>query len=147
MSELDFIKIVAEEDERHLREKNKTYGDSYKKSGGRSLWFMLKRKMDRLVNMLEREPSDLKSAKSQHDIFEQIKQNPSGADSTVLAEIRDLRRYLILCEAELMRQGVVGSRKWEKDDESLHAKTNSTEIYKTTSFSDLATSINPFGYK
>ena len=33
--------------------------------------------------------------------------DPSGADGTPLAEVRDLRRYLLLVEAEMMARGVV----------------------------------------
>jgi hypothetical protein len=120
VSELEFVKIVSDEDLDHLIEKEKSYKDSWKKSGGRSAWFMLKRKIDRLVFMLEKEPHDFVTAKSQHDIFECIKKDPSGRDGTILAEIRDLRRYLLLVEAEMMNQKIVTTLKWEKDDESLH---------------------------
>lgn len=74
--------------------------------------------------MLEEKPTDFKSALTQHDIFEKIKENSSGDDGTVLAEVRDLRTYLILLECEMMRQGVVGAHNFEKDDESLHANFN-----------------------
>lgn len=122
MSELNFLEVVSDQDHEHLRVKAESYGDSWKKSGGRSCWFMLKRKIDRLVNMLEREPGNFTEAKTQHDIFEKIKQDPSGADGTVLSEIRDLRRYLILCEAEMMNQKVISPFVFEKDDEANHAK-------------------------
>lgn len=36
------------------------------------------------------------------DIFAKIEEDTTGADGTALAEIRDLRRYLILVEAEIM---------------------------------------------
>ena len=122
MSELDFIEIVSKEDHDHLREKAKSYGDSWKRSGGRSSWFMLKRKMDRLENMLNKYPKDMKEALAHQDVFEKIKQDPSGTDGTVLAEIRDLRRYLLLVESEMMNQKIISPFVFEKDDESLHAK-------------------------
>lgn len=47
------------------------------------------------------------------DVFARIEEDPSGADGTVLACIRDLRCYFTLIEAEMMARGVVipvGSR-------------------------------------
>jgi hypothetical protein len=41
------------------------------------------------------------------NIFAAIRQGPGGEDGTVLAEVRDLRRYLLLVEAEMMARGVV----------------------------------------
>lgn len=41
------------------------------------------------------------------DIFAKIEEKPDGADGTVLACLRDLRRYFILVEAEMMARGVV----------------------------------------
>lgn len=41
------------------------------------------------------------------NIFAAIRANPSGDDGTVLACLRDLRRYLVLIEAEMMARGVV----------------------------------------
>lgn len=104
MNHLLFLEIVASEDIGHLRMKEKTYKGSWKKSGGRSAWFMIKRKMDRLENMMQADPfeSDLTMLKSEHDIFEKIKHDTSGIDGTVLAEVRDLRRYLLLVESEIL---------------------------------------------
>ena len=124
MSELDYLEIVSKEDHDHLREKAKFYGDSWKKSGGRSSWFMLRRKIDRLINMLDKEPTNFEESLAHQDIFKKIKENPSGADGTVLAEIRDLRRYLLLVESEMLNQKVISPFVFEKDDESLHGKNN-----------------------
>src|SRR5882672_2224320 len=41
------------------------------------------------------------------NIFAKIRENVSGEDGTVLACLRDLRRYLVLIEAEMMSRGVV----------------------------------------
>jgi hypothetical protein len=41
------------------------------------------------------------------DLFGKIAEKPSGKDGTVLACVRDLRRYLLLVEAEMIAEGVV----------------------------------------
>lgn len=133
-SHLDYLARVADMDVEHILEKERTYQGSWKKSGGRSAWFMVKRKIDRLLVMLAPvpwpesfKPEDLdeiadnpkdcvlspelagwvRDVVSSEDIFEAIHRKPSGADGTVLAEVRDLRRYLLLIEAEMMARGVV----------------------------------------
>lgn len=98
---------------------------------------MLKRKIDRLLVMMappssshdilqdftdhihEAQESDgeididlntllkFRSAYVAEDIFIKILENAKGDDGTVLAEIRDLRRYLILVEAEMVARGGV----------------------------------------
>lgn len=141
---LDELQGIATEDVRFLKEREKTYQGSWCAAGGRSAWFMLRRKIDRILNMMQRpEPPkipgfDLNNliSKSQideevldylyksyfsEDIFRKIEENPSGRDSTVLAEVRDLRRYLLLVESYMVATKVVSNKKWEKDDESLHA--------------------------
>lgn len=130
MKHLDYIQNVADEDISHLREKEKTYKGSWKKSGGRSAWFMIQRKIDRLLNMMARpkEPEGWKLPERSavvfnhyeyehleylidcyvaENIFAKIQENASGSDGTVLAEIRDLRRYLLLVEAEMMARNVI----------------------------------------
>jgi hypothetical protein len=94
---LDRLPEIAREDARHLREKEKTYQDSWKRRGGIGAFMMLARKWDRLENMLQ----------GKYDIFAGIEQHPGGEDGTVLAEVRDLRRYLALVEAEMRQRGVV----------------------------------------
>jgi hypothetical protein len=135
-----YLGVVAEEDVRYVLKKDKSYGASWKKSGGRSAWFMLKRKIDRMVEMM-RDPAWPESFSmenlvevsmhpalgnddtaltpelagwlveklSAEDIFTKIEAAPSGDDGTVLAEVRDLRRYLMLVEAEMMARGVVAN--------------------------------------
>lgn len=52
------------------------------------------------------------------DIFTKIEEDPSGNDGTVLAEVRDLRRYLLLVEAEIVSRKDVHQ---PDADESRHA--------------------------
>lgn len=82
-----------------MTEKARTYGDSWKRRGGRGAWYTLVRPMDRLVNRLEDEFGG--------DIFAAVAAQPEGGDGTVLDAIRDLRNYLTLVEAEMVAQGVV----------------------------------------
>jgi hypothetical protein len=74
---------------------------------------MLARKWDRLENMLE-------GSKPAYDLFAEIEANPSGCDGTILAEIRDLRRYLLLVEAEMTARGTL----------ELDLLGNSEELFK-----------------
>lgn len=100
---MDTLEQVTIEDCASLREKERTYRGSWKKRGGVGAFMMLARKWDRLEGMLanpdERAPS--------YDVFEAIRQDYSGADGTALAEVRDLRRYLLLVEAEMLARGVI----------------------------------------
>lgn len=165
MRYLQYLKEVVRLDVNGLLEKERTYQGSWKKSGGRSAWFMVKRKIDRLQELMKRpdppkdfdldstlvavqnlehttgemrRPGNLtyQSVKNvmhladvflSEDVFAKVTQEEilsagNGPDGSVIAEIRDLRRYLILIEAELMARGVIPVR--VVDDESLHAEYN-----------------------
>src|ERR1017187_1309296 len=93
------VDVVAE-DVRFLLEKDKAYNGSWKRGGGWSAWFMLKRKIDRL-NELMRPPEPppgwpdslpvnalttdrLRSMAMSGDIFARIDARPAGEDGTVL---------------------------------------------------------------
>jgi hypothetical protein len=135
MNHLNHLSAVATADVEHLRAKESTYQGSWKRSGGRSAWFMIRRKIDRLLEMMRRPDHprgfnlpDLDDVIELHpeavtlptevirfmrdchvaeNIFAQIEHAPGGEDGTVLAEIRDLRRYLLLVEAEMISRGSV----------------------------------------
>jgi hypothetical protein len=115
MDHLEYLQIVADEDIRELRRKEITYKGSWKKRGGCGAFHMLARKWDRLENMLEHETHILNRSRAgqpnltveRYDVFAAIEVDVSGADGTVLAEVRDLRRYLLLCEAEMAARGVI----------------------------------------
>ena len=138
---------VAVNDVNFLMYKDATYKGSWKRGGGRSAYFMLRRKIDRLLEMMKLPAppegwpttaavnavtvSRLLEMSRSEDIFAQIRTRPGGEDGTVLAEVRDLRRYLLLCEAEMVAAGVVevdrppGAEKPPgdgPDDENLHAR-------------------------
>ena len=63
---------------------------------------MLARKWDRLEEQCLREGYDIMQA-----IRSAATAGNQGNDGTTLAEVRDLRRYLLLLEAEMVEQGVV----------------------------------------
>jgi hypothetical protein len=92
----DVIEIcgqVADMDVVHLTLAEKSYGDSWKRRGGVGAFMMLARKWDRLENQVSRLGWDVFKACTEDT-------RPEG----VIDDIRDLRRYLTLVEAELLRQ-------------------------------------------
>ena len=94
---------VLKEDERVLREKFISYGDSWKRRGGAGAFMVLARKWDRLENYMgqEKPPGNAR----QWDIFSFIEEDPR--EEGVLDDIRDLRRYLALVEAECVARGYI----------------------------------------
>ncbi len=90
---MKYLSDIANADVAHLIEKEKTYKGSWKKRGGIGAYMMLARKIDRLEHM---------ASERNWDIF---KDSGDGRDGTPIAEIRDLRRYLLLVESELVAQG------------------------------------------
>lgn len=102
LGEMDHLQDVANEDVRCLMEKNKSYGGSWKRRGGVGAFMMLARKWDRLENMMVDDYDIFKAIASCH-------KDNQGKDGTALAEVRDLRRYLLLVEAEMVARGVVWS--------------------------------------
>lgn len=153
MKHLDHIDTIARSDTDVLRAKEATYQGSWKRAGGRSAWFMMRRNMDRLLAMMAPPPphenfrlqnvrdladsvdrapfgggrmdveinssvhnyaTDLRYLCDSHvseDIFAKIEERPGGEDGTVLACLRDLRRYLMLIESEMLARGVVQAEK------------------------------------
>lgn len=96
---------IQETDFHAVRDKDISYGASWKKRGGVGAFMMLARKWDRLEEMLK--------GGFHYDVLEACRTDMSGRDGTVLAEVRDLRRYLLLVEAEcaqLSKGGAVGPR-------------------------------------
>jgi hypothetical protein len=109
---LDHLVDVAENDVEALQESEKHYGDSWKKRGGVGAFMMLARKWDRIEKQVQRDgmtfqPNPLISkVADKWDIFEHCAGDPRPEG--LIDDIRDLRRYLLLVEAEIMAQGGVG---------------------------------------
>jgi hypothetical protein len=93
---LDQLDEIAAEDAAGLHVAAKSYGPSWKQGGGRNAYAMLKRKWDRMVNRLSRPEID-------GDIFKAIATDDRGEG--VIDDVRDLRRYLLLVEAEMRARG------------------------------------------
>lgn len=92
----DHLAQVADADVARLREKDAQYGGSWQRRGGVGAFMMAARKWDRIEKAMEI---------TSYDIFAAIRgdQRPEG----IIDDIRDLRGYLILIEAEMMARGVV----------------------------------------
>ena len=85
------VNEIAHEDVQQLHEAEKSYGDSWKQRGGVGAFMMLARKWDRIENQTQRE---------KYDIFQTIRID--NREEGVIDDIRDLRRYLLLVEAEML---------------------------------------------
>ena len=87
------VNKLANEDVTGLHEAEKSYGDSWKKRGGIGAFMMLARKWDRIENQVN---------DYTYDIFLALDEDkrPEG----LIDDIRDLRRYLLLVEAEMALQ-------------------------------------------
>lgn len=105
MGHLDYLQGLADQDVAQLRHKEATYQGSWKKRGGTGAFMMLARKWDRIEAMAQQ----CTEGGGRWDIFGLIfsQRGQVGEDGTVLAEIRDLRRYLMLVEAEMVKRGAV----------------------------------------
>lgn len=86
--------MVVESDIETLVSKEKDYGDSWKKRGGIGAFMMLARKWDRIENCLSNNKEE------RYDIFHAMLQDLR--DDGVIDDIRDLRRYLLLVESEVI---------------------------------------------
>ena len=88
---------VTESDAQVLRKAQANYGDSWKRRGGIGAFMMLARKWDRLENAMTGGEGDA------YDIFTRIEadERPEG----IMDDVRDLRRYLVLIEAEMIARG------------------------------------------
>lgn len=91
---LEVVKDLCLNDYTSLCEAEKTYGDSWKNRGGIGAFMMLARKWDRIENLTQ---------KHAYDIFQTIEEYPELTG--VIDDIRDLRRYLLLVEAEMVQIG------------------------------------------
>jgi hypothetical protein len=87
------IAPIAREDVEGLFKSHESYGNSWKRRGGSSAWFMLCRKFDRL---------ELQIGRHHFDVFAAAlaDRRPEG----VIDDLRDMRRYLLLVEAEIRFQ-------------------------------------------
>lgn len=86
----DQLEDLAKKDVGTLISKYQGYGDSWKKRGGTGAFFNFARKIDRIENI---------AAKYGYDIFKAILTEDD--EHNIIDDIRDLRCYLLLVEAEI----------------------------------------------
>ena len=101
-SYLDHLRAVAESDVRGLRNAEKSYGNSWKRRGGVDTFNMLARKWDRVEKRLA-----TSSGASPYDIFEHIAADTKS--DGFIDDVRDLRRYLMLAEAEIVARAAMNA--------------------------------------
>lgn len=89
------VAAIAVADARVLQEKGLHYGDSWKRRGGVGAFMMLARKWDRIEVIHDRENAKAVGGIS---ISQLLYDNPGD----VMDDIADLRRYLLLCEDEVL---------------------------------------------
>jgi hypothetical protein len=95
---LEELEAIGAEDAAGLRNAAKSYGNSWKSRGGVGAFMMLARKWDRMENRLRRSAGD-----GAYDIFGHIMMDQRSEG--VIDDVRDLRRYLMLVEAEMRARG------------------------------------------
>jgi hypothetical protein len=109
-SNLSYLPHIAGQDVENLLIKDASYGSSWKKRGGVGAFMMLARKWDRIENANKRrvvttDDGDLENV-DPHDIFGQLDIEGPDKEDGLLDDIRDLRRYLILVESEMIMRWV-----------------------------------------
>jgi len=85
---------LANQDVEGLHNSEQSYGDSWKQRGGVGAFMMLARKWDRLEKQV---------TEYNYDVFEAAFDDMR--EEGILDDIRDLRRYLFLVEAEVRMRG------------------------------------------
>ena len=90
---------LANEDVEGLHTSEQSYGDSWKQRGGIGAYMMLARKWDRIERQVEH---------CGWDVFFAALDDPR--EEGILDDIRDLRRYLFLVEAEIRNQLTDGGK-------------------------------------
>ena len=93
MAYRDRLLDIAPQDATVLEAKDRGYGGSWLKRGGVGAFMMLCRKWDRLETAMDREGLD------RYDIID--RGVADGREEGILDDIGDLRRYLLLVEAEI----------------------------------------------
>jgi hypothetical protein len=107
MEHMQYLESIAKEDVRFVEMRESTYRGSWKRRGGPGVFMNLARKWDRLEHYASR---------TGWDLWATLHGGLEGEDGTALAEIRDLRRYLLLVEAELMSRHTTAVAEMEREN-------------------------------
>ncbi len=105
-SYLEELDRIAHEDVAGLITSQLSYGNSWKNRGGIGAFMMLARKWDRLEKRVQKEVGNSDSPgtpAARYDIFAHIISDIRSEG--IIDDIRDLRRYLLLVEAEMAARG------------------------------------------
>lgn len=96
LKHLEYLDKISETDVKAVRHSDVQYNASWKARGGVGAYFVAIRKYDRL---------EARAKQAGYDVFEAVRTDlrPEG----IIDDIRDLRRYLLLWEAELMNRGII----------------------------------------
>lgn len=115
-SYLDHLEAVASEDVAGLKKAEQSYGDSWKKRGGVGAFMMLARKWDRIEQRVRQsfhsEGADILAGS--WDVFAHIREDARAEG--LIDDIRDLRRYLMLVEAEMRAQEATSATSAHRDN-------------------------------
>lgn len=95
--------VVLGEDHQETMRKDTEYQGSWMRRGGVGAFMMLARKWDRIEGLLGPHHLNIMSAIQADYDSDRVQ----GSDGTVIAEVRDLRRYLLNVEAYAIQQGWV----------------------------------------
>jgi len=109
---ITIVEKVAQTDVTKLHKAEQSYGNSWKQRGGVGAFMMLARKWDRLEKQVN---------ESNYDIFHAA-QKDNRAEG-ILDDIQDLRRYLMLVEAELIRKDTTDDQDPDVLEERCEWKT------------------------
>jgi len=93
------VKTVAAEDVALLTKKGEDYADTWKAEGGYSAFFNIYRKWQRIYQQIKQDKPNC----PKYDVFAHI-----AADTRqdgIIDDIKDLRCYLLLIEAEMRTRG------------------------------------------
>lgn len=102
----------------YVLKKDVHYEASWKEDGGPGAYFTMKRPIDRFIAIAKR---------NNYDIFKVIREEGlSGPDGSLIACVRDARRYLLLLEAELTEQ--LKTQELTPTDRALHHLYDKGEI-------------------
>jgi hypothetical protein len=111
----EHLRAIADEDVAGLEKAQESYGDSWKKRGGVGAFMMLARKWDRLEQRVSQRADDGAEG-ARWDIFEHIIADDRAEG--LIDDVRDLRRYLLLVEAEMRHRGAESATSKHRDNES-----------------------------
>jgi hypothetical protein len=90
------LESISRADIDYVRRKDAQYAASWKKREGAGAFFTIARPWDRFESI---------SKSAGYDIFGKIRaEGLQGPDGSLIACVRDLRRYLLLLEAEMTEQ-------------------------------------------